>query len=76
VTTTVHEAPTDGSFPAWTEVTNAKNHKTTTYWNRRGQAKRVVDPNLNETTTTYDNFGRVRSPRRAAQGVTWGTDPW
>lgn len=72
VTTTEHQATTDGSVPAWTKVTNAKGHLAQTFWNRRSQANRVIDPNGGEATSTYDNFGRVltvRGPAEQAAGV-------
>jgi RHS repeat-associated protein len=58
-TTTEHEPTTDGSIPAWTKLTDPKGHMVQTFWNRRGAASTVIDANLNETTTTYDDLGRV-----------------
>ena len=71
-TNTSYDEPGGGSLPTSTTVTNAELHETTTYWNRRGLAKRVVDPNDGETTSTYDAFGRVltvRGPAEQAAGV-------
>src|SRR5262249_12631488 len=66
-TTTDHEPTTDGSYPAWTKVTDPKGFLTQTFWNRRGAPTNVVDPNLNTTTTTYDDLGRVTGIKGPAE---------
>lgn len=75
-TTTVYDAPADGSMPAWQEVTNAANHTTRTSWNRRGQAIQITDPNNRVTDIFFDDFGNVTGTRNPSDQTSGDLSTW
>ncbi|MRX27296.1 RHS repeat-associated core domain-containing protein [Kangiella sp. HZ709] len=65
----------DGYFV--NSVTNSKGHVTATEVDPiHGQATKVIDPNGQVTTMTYDAFGRVRSTKLPGEPTQWVAYDW